>query len=205
MLKIDKSKMTPDERAAYEDIIKKYAVDEEVEKKKTPPAQEDEIDEEDETEKKKPGCKKSVTPSTEEDDIYKGLHPLVKAQMEAFQKRCEDLETSELTEVAKRYEIIGKKPEELVPTLKSLRAAGGTAYDDMISLLDSMVSTVQESGVFSEIGKSRGADDSSGTEAIAKVRAAAAEIKKLRPELTDAQAMDEAFLTHPELINEFDK
>lgn len=206
MLKIDKSKMTPEERAAYEEIIKKYAVEEEsIEKKKTPPTQEEEIEEEEEAEKKKPGCKKSVTPTPADDDIYKGMHPEVKAEIESLRKFREEAETRELTEVAKRYEIIGKKPEELVPTLKSLRAAGGTAYDDMIGILDSMVSTVQESGVFSEIGKSKGADDASGTEVIAKVRAAAAEIKKSRPELTEAQAMDEAFLAHPELINEFDK
>ena len=37
------------------------------------------------------------------------------------------LENRELEAVAGKYEIIGKKKEELVPMLKSLRAAGGTA------------------------------------------------------------------------------
>ena len=73
------------------------------------------------------------------DDIYKGLHPAVKAEIEALRKYREAAENKEFMEVAKKYEIIGKKPEELAPVLKSLRNAGGTAYDDMISTLDSMV------------------------------------------------------------------
>lgn len=207
MLKIDKTKMTPEDRIAYEEIVQKYAAKEEMlEKEKTLPAEEaEEIDEEEETEKKKPGCKKSVTQPSLEDDIYKGLHPAVKAEMEALRKFREDAETRELTEVAKKYEIIGKKPAELVPTLKKLRTAGGSAYEDMLGILDSMVATVQEAGVFGEIGKSRGNEDVSGVEALAKVRTQAAEIRKSRPELTEAQAMDEAFLAHPELIHEFDK
>lgn len=212
MLKIDKSKMTPEERAAYDEIIKKYAVDSEEEpvgKKTTvkPEDNEDEIEDE-ETEKgcrEKTPTKKSASEAGE-GDIYKGLHPAVRAEMEALRKFREDAETKELTEVAKKYEIIGKKPEELVPTLKSLRAAGGTAYDDMIGLLDATLNAVQQSGVFGEIGKSReGTGGTTREEAVTKVRAKAAEIKKSKPGLTDAQAMDEAFLANPELLAELDR
>ena len=38
--------------------------------------------------------------------------------------------------------------------LKSLRATGGTAYNDMIAVLDATVEAVNKSGVFSEVGKS---------------------------------------------------
>ena len=38
--------------------------------------------------------------------------------------------------------------------LKSLRATGGTAYNDMIAVLDATVEAVNKSGVFSEDGKS---------------------------------------------------
>lgn len=213
MLKIDKSKMTPEERAAYDEIVKKYAVDSEkepVDKKATvnPEENEDEIEDE-ETEK---GCgakkqtKKSAFSDTDEEDIYKGLHPLVRAEMESLKKFREDAENRELAEVAKKYEIIGKKSEELVPMLKSLRAAGGTAYDDMIRILDATLNTVQQSGVFGEIGKSReGTAGTTREETIAKVRTKVAEIKKSRPGITDAQAMDEVLLGNPELLAELDK
>ena len=106
------------------------------------------------------GCGKTSTKKSlfgqndPEEDIYKGLHPAVKAELEALKKYRENAENREFMEVAKKYEIIGKKAEELAPVLKSLKDAGGTAYDDMISTLDSMVAMADNSGIFSEIGKS---------------------------------------------------
>lgn len=222
MVKIDKSKMTPEERAAYEEMIQKYAVEMEedpVGKKGEPSGtsgkekDEDEIGDEDDEEeakkkqdKKKTMAQKSVAPAQEDDDIYKGIHPMVKAEIEALKKFREEKETQELEAVAKKYEIIGKKPEELVPTLKSLRAAGGTAYNDMIGILDAAVNVVEQSGAFNEIGKSgHGGTVATEAEAIEKAKAKAAEIKKARPELTEAQAMDEALLANPELRKELDK
>ena len=79
------------------------------------------------------------------EDIYKGLHPAVKAELEELKKFREDAEERELTEIAKKYAIIGKKEEELVPMLKGLRAAGGTAYQDMVAILDQAVDTVEKS------------------------------------------------------------
>lgn len=215
MIKIDKSKMTPEERAAYNEMIKKYAVDTEddsVNKKKPPldNEEEDEIDDEEEDAKKKQGdkktpTKKSAAPMEEGEDIYKGIHPAVRAEIEALRKFREDAESQELANVAKKYEIVGKKPEDLIPTLKSLRAAGGTAYNDMISILDAAVSAVEHSGAFEEIGKSgHGSMDSTEGEAIQKARAKAAEIRKVRPELTEAQALDEALLANPDLLKKLD-
>lgn len=217
MLKIDKSKMTPEEREAYEEIVKKYAVEsEEDQKKKKPPVKpednEEEIEEEEEdTKKGKRSCKKSFSSDPEgnegeTDDIYKGIHPAVRKEIEELRKFRENAENRELTDIAKKYEVIGKKPEELVPTLKSLKAAGGTAYDDMIATLDSMVDVMKQSGVFGEIGKSRSGDPSaSREEAFAKARVQAAEIRKSRPEISMAQAMDEVLLANPELLAELDK
>lgn len=203
MMKVDKSKMSPEDRAAYEAIIAKYASEEEtVEKAGTEP----ESGEEEEGVEKKKGCPKAKTTELEggADDIYKGLHPAVRAEIESLKKYREAAEEKELHTVAKKYEIIGKKADELVPTLKSLRAAGGTAYDDMIGILDSMVAAVEQSGVFSEIGKSReGGSDS--TSAIEKARAQAMELRKSRPELTEAAALDEVLLSNPEFRSEWDK
>ena len=217
MIKVDKSKMTPEERATYEELIKRYGVDTEgddppVVEKKTDAKDEcgeDEIDDDEEKGKPTPAKKSSSQPldtEPEGEDVYKGLNPIVKAELEALKKFREDAETEKLMSVAKKYEIIGKRPEELVPTLKALKEAGGTAYNDMIGVLDSMVDAMENSGVFGEIGKSReGSLDTTREEAVAKARAKAAEIRKSRPELTEAQAMDVAFLEDPGLLEALDR
>lgn len=219
MIKIDKSKMTPEERAAYDELIKKYAVEtggepgpepESVGKKGSPP-EEDDIEDEEEKEKGgKAPAKKSAhpedTPDGGENDVYKGIHPAVRAEIESLKKFKEEAELKELMGIAKKYEIIGKKPEELAPILKSLKEAGGTAYNDMIGILDSMVDAIDSSGVFGEIGKSREGDpEPTREETVAKARAKAAEIMKGNPGLTEAQALDQAFLSDPELMAAFDK
>lgn len=135
-MKIDKSKMTQAELLILEDIEKRYGVADD-------PAQTEQ------TPEGKPAVTKSVekpeqnqeTPADGE-DIYKGLNPAVKAEIEALRKFREDAENRELEAVAGKYEIIGKKKEELVPMLKSLRATGGTAYNDMIAVLDATVEAV---------------------------------------------------------------
>ena len=89
--------------------------------------------------------------------------------------------------------------------LKSLKAAGGTAYNDMISVLDTNLATIQKSGVFGEIGHTGGVSNSGESEAIAKMRTKVAEVRKNNPNLTEAQAMDQVLLSDPELLKEFDK
>ena len=116
----------------------------------------------------------------------------------------DQVETQQLTAVAKKYELLGKKPEELVPLLKSLKAAGGTAYDDMISVLDSNLAAIEKSGVFSEIGK-RGTESGAGDNAWGKIEAAAQEIIKSKPGMRWADAVDAACLAHPELVQEYEK
>ena len=50
-------------------------------------------------------------PQDVQDDIYKGLHPAVKAELEHLRKAVNAQEDRELAAVAKKYEVIGKKPE----------------------------------------------------------------------------------------------
>ena len=65
-----------------------------------------------------------MAPATE--DIYAGLHPLVAAELQRLQKRADEADEKNWQRLTKKYEIIGKKPEELVPVLKSLKNAGGS-------------------------------------------------------------------------------
>lgn len=135
----------------------------------------------------------------EQDDIYKGLHPAVKAELEHLRKAVNAQEDRELAAVAKKYEVIGKKPEELVPVLKSLK--GTSAYDEMISVMDAAVDAVEKSALFTEIGKTgHGTGD-----AMKQANEKAAEIMKADPDLSHAQALDRAFQQNPELAAQVEK
>ena len=103
--------------------------------------------------------------------------------------------------------MLGKKPEELVPVLKSLKAAGGTAYNDMIGVLDANLEAVQKSGAFSEIGK-RGGDHSHATtgadDAWSQIEKRAEEIRKSAPTMDYYEAIDQACQQNPELVHEYE-
>ena len=160
-MKIDKSRLTEAEKAFLESIEKRYGTGEEA------PAQESGAagqgadsspasDAAGQGESSWDSVSKSgnAAEGNAQDDIYKGIHPAVRAELEGLKKFREAAEEKELAEVAKKYAIIGKKEDELVPLFKSLRSVGGTAYNDMIAVLDQTVEAVEKSGVFSEIGKS---------------------------------------------------
>lgn len=197
--RIDKSKMTEAERNIYETLEKKYGVeadDSAVQKKQ-------EVDEK--VEKKATTQANAGEPEKNEgqEDVYKNLHPAVKAEIESLKKFKEEAENRELNEIAKKYEIIGKKPEELVPTLKSLKAAGGSAYADMIAILDQTVETVEKSGVFAEIGKSGHGTNENTAEA--KIGTIAKGYMEKDPSMSYNRAVAKAWEDNPELLDEYDE
>lgn len=183
----DTSKMTPEEKATYEDFAKRFGS----EGTTTPAAP-----------AAAPTTPAAPAAEPQADDVYKGLHPMVKTELENLRKFREESALRELTEVAKKYTLLGKKPEELAPVLKSLKDAGGTAYADMIGILDSNLATIEKSGVFGEIGK-RG--NSSTDDAWGKIEAAATEIMKSKADMRWADAIDAACMKHPELVEQYEK
>lgn len=213
-MKIDKSKLTDAEKAFLESIEKRYGTeDEQIQSQDnnltTPAAQAEGVQTESvitksvtQTEQPLQTKEQSILPSNQQvnepDNIYKGLHPAVAAELEELKKFKQAAEDRELSDIAKKYAIIGKKEEELVPLFKSLKAAGGTAYKDMIAVLDQAVETVEKSGAFSEIGKS-GHNSDFGSEAWAEAEAKAVELRKSKTGLSMAQALDEVFINNPEL------
>lgn len=210
-MKIDKSKLTDAERVFLENIEKRYGVDEgdntvdggasaPLEQLLPPVSTEPTVVKS--VTQPVPNVVASVVQTEEPDSIYKGLHPAVRAELESLKKFREDAEARELTEVAKRYVIIGKKEEELVPMLKSLKAAGGTAYNDMIAVLDQAVAAVEKSGVFSEIGKS-GHGSTAGA-AEAKIETIAKGYMEKNSSLDYAAAVARAWEDHPELMSEYE-
>lgn len=216
MIKIDKSKMSDEERAQYEALVAKYKVDDEsgeteegIEKKAKTQPKVDPEDNEEEVEDEKPEGKKCKTAKSkdEPEDLYKGLNPAVKAELESLKKFKDDMETRQLTEVAKKYEILGKKPEELVPTLKSLKAAGGTAYNDMIAMLDSTVEMTKQSGMFDEVGKSNHGQAPAGiqkSQAECKIDSIAKSYMEKDPNMGYTMAVAKAWAEHPDLYDEYE-
>lgn len=173
-MNFDMDKMTPEERKQIEELHKRYGVEE---------------------------IKETAPRASEPEDIYKGVNPAVMAEIEELRKFKQSIEEKQVLDVAKRYEILGKKPDELAGVLKSLKAVGGTAYDDMISMLDSAAQAVEQSKVFGEIGK-RGVTGSDNP--WAKIEAAASEIVKSNAGMSYADAIDKACLEHPELLKAYE-
>ena len=211
-MKIDKSKLTDAERAFLENIEKRYGMDEgdntvdggasaPVEQLLPPAFTEPTVVKS--GTQPVPNVVASIVQTNEPDSIYKGLHPAVRAELESLKKFREDAEARELTEVAKRYVIIGKKEEELVPLLKSLKAAGGTAYSDMIAVLDQAVAAVEKSGVFSEIGKSGHGSNAAGA-AEAKIETIAKGYMEKDSSLDYTAAVAKAWEDNPELMSEYE-
>ena len=125
------------------------------------------------------------------------------AELIALRKQADAAQEEILYNVAKKYEIIGKKPEELVPTLKALQAAGGTAYDDMIGVLDGAVAAVEKSGLFGEVGK-RGVGATGGTDAWSQIEKKAEEFRKSNATLSYAESIDAACVQNPDLVHEYE-
>lgn len=189
-MKIDKSKMTEAERAFLDSIEKRYGCEEAPEATAPTNPQEG-------VAKAAPKAPEASTPPTDAEDIYKGISAEVKAEIESLKKFKADAEDNAIRAVAKNYEIIGKKEEDLFPILKSLKATSEAAYDQMVSALDDAKATVEKSGAFTEIGKS--GTGSAGAGAWDQAEAKASEIMKNRTGITHAQALQEVFAQDPEI------
>ena len=212
-MKIDKSRLTDAERAFLDSIEKRYGTEEEAAVENGFIAAGASAGQPSCFVHAEPAVTKSVmqptaeavsAPQAEEpDSIYKGLHPAVRAELEGLKKFREEAEAREIAEVAKKYAVIGKKEDELVPLFKSLRAAGGTAYNDMIAILDQTVAAVEKSGVFSEIGKSGHGSGTAGA-VEAKIEGIAKGYMEKDSSLDYASAVAKAWEDNPELMDEYE-
>lgn len=194
-MKFDKSRMTPAERAFLEQIEKNYGSEEAQESQPANAAPATGTNPEGVTKSTKQP--ETAQEPQEADDIYKGMTPAAKAELEALKKFREEAEDRELHAVAKSYEIIGKKDEELFPILKSLKASSQAAYDNMISALDSAKAAVEKSGVFAEIGKS--GNGTMNSDPWAEAESKAVELMKNRSGINKNQALEAVFDSDPDL------
>ena len=108
-----------------------------------------------------------------------------------FEEYVEKAEDAELMKVATKYEILGEDATRLTATLKKMKAAG--VYDEYVGKLDRELALVEKQGTFSELGKVGAGSAAVSVEKIAK------KIQDAEPSLTWRQALDKAFVAHPEL------
>lgn len=127
-----------------------------------------------------PEAKILLTKRDAHDNILQRLSDKLAAQIQKF-------EEAEFLQVAKRYEILGEKAEELAPELKKLKDADPAAYDLLIKKFDTALELYQKAGTFEEIGKS-------GTQGGDDVRKLAAQIQKAE-NLSERWALDKAYQT----------
>ena len=211
MAKIDKSKMSADDLNTYNAIIAKYAVNEHenpegVGKANVDPDKNKETAEEKGGEEENEKTTKKSIHETEngEADIYKGIDPRIKAEIEGLKKFKAEAETRELNAVAKKYEAIGKKAEDLVPQLKKAKDAG--MYDEMISLLDGQLAMQRQSGLFTEVGKSNhGSSKVTKNDINTKVETIAKGYMEKDPSISHTSAIAKAWNNNPDLFKEYDE
>jgi len=193
-MKIDRSRMTPEEQATLAEFEKKYGVADE-----TQPGAAD-------------GAQPSPPLAQQPQETGTGLHPDVAKALAEFQELTKrqsaevealkkSLEIQKLTAAAQKYEVLGKKAPELAEKLYELKKAGGTVYEDYVALLDENLAALTKSGLFGEIGSSR--QGSAGTEQSLGIKAR--EIQKAAVDgMTTPEAIVKAFEENPELAAQYE-
>lgn len=199
---IDKSRFNDEQLAQYEALVAigKAEVDPEANKgemnPETPPVV---------PPKKNPTKKEDDEPMEKSAPAEFELPAFVKDAIAKSEKFIEEQQKKEQVDLAKKYDILGQKPEELGAQLYELKKSNEEMYKTCIAMLDSQVALIEQSPLFAEIGKSGNAGGSynglSGAEA--KVDAKAKEIMKADPNMSYTAAIAKAW-EDPDLAAEYD-
>ena len=161
-----------------------------------------------EAETAEPVEEETPAPSVSKKAVRKSAVSKSSAYRKLFEKQQENLATlqkrfdmQELTEIAKKYEVIGEDPEELAESLYEMKQAGDGIYKSYIANLDKMVNLYEKSSVFGEIGKSFGGNVENNPEA--RVEQIAKSYMESDPSLNYIDAKAKAWSDHPELALEY--
>ena len=137
----------------------------------------------------------------DEDDVI-----VAKAESEELKNEVAELKKAlamkDMEAVAKEYAILGKDTVELAKSLYAMKQAGPEVYEEFVGALNIAKAERENSGMFTEIGKSR-TENAGG--AVNKIEAKAAEIMKADPSLSKVQAIAKAWEDNPELVREYDE
>lgn len=187
-MKFEKSKMSPVELLALEELEKKYAVQEPAISSASAEQGGDPVP-----------AEPAGTPAVEKNSTSNG-QDVAKAMAE-IEKLREEALLQKMTAVSQKYTPLGKKAEELAPILVTMHKAGEEAYNSYVTTLDDSLNLIEKTGLFSEAGSSRPGDIG---ESWGKVEAAASALMKSEPNLTYEQAIVKAGEMNPELISEYE-
>lgn len=179
-MKIDKSRFTAEELEQYTALIAKGRVDEEEFEN------EEDYEEEEEVE-----AKKSME-----------MHPEVAKALEEMKAITKSMEMKEMTEIAKKYSLLGKKEDELAETLYNMKKSSPDSYNEYIAVLDQSMALVEKNGTFTEIGKSSRGMAGGTTEA--KIESIAKSYMEKDPELDYSMAVMKAWENNPDLMAAYD-
>ncbi len=227
-MKIDKSKFSAEELAQYEALIAKAIVpeDEPDGAGGKPDAGKGELIGKGETSiggtmesvgKSEAPAAGETEPSKQEDvgkaqEAAEGTEPAQKsapapelvAAMDRLEKLEKKIELGQLTEVAKKYAILGEKEDKLAETFYRLEKSDPESYKAYVALLDKQLELINKSGLFTEIGKS-GSGAGTGGSVVDRIEAAAGEIQKADPSMSHAAAVAKAWNDNPALAAEYDE
>lgn len=198
---IDKSRFNDEQRAQYEALVAigKAEVD--------PEANQEEVVDD----VPAAPAKKKTTEKAEVENMDKSapaefeLPDFVKDAIAKSEKFIEEQQKKEMVDLAKKYDVLGLKPDELGPKLYEMKKSNEAMYDTVIATLDSQVALVEKSPLFAEIGKSGNAGGSynglSGS--AAKAEAKAQELMKSDATMDYDTAIAKAW-EDPDLMAEYD-
>lgn len=194
-MRIDKSRFTEEELELYNGLIAKGLVEDDDEDY-VPEAKKEEAPEAEEVEEDEVEKSEDVEKS---DDVQKALNEAL-AEMEELKK---SMEMKELTNIAKKYTVLGKKEDELAQTLYEMKKTSQDIYDSYIAVLDQSADIVEKSGMFVEIGKSS-RNTTAGGDVLTRIESIATEIQKAEPSMNRTGAIAKAWEQHPELAEEYE-
>jgi hypothetical protein len=149
-------------------------------------------------------------PADTEDEILKALPEAARALVlkakkaeadatAALAKAREAQDTAEA--IAKAKTLNFGKPEDVGPLL--MRVAKGMTTTDDAATLEQLLKSAGEVASKSPLFKAHGTPGNQGDDPEALLKQKASEIKKARPELSEAQAYDAALAAHPDLYSAY--
>lgn len=183
---VDKSLLTPEEAAMLDQLVAKAT---------TKPTNEPEPT---------PG---KVDPAKAQEEDKDEVPPAVKKALEEVENLKKSYEMKALVDVAKKYEVLGKKADEEAKILYDLKKSGEGNYNAYISALDAQLDLVEKSGMFAEIGKSGNFNYSAvaKSEPETKVETIAKGYMEKDPNLSYTDAVAKAWENNPELFAAYEE
>lgn len=184
---VDKSLLSPEEAAQLDALIEKAC----------------------KTEKGEPKAGK-VNPAAAQQEMGDDMDddempPAVKKALAEVDEMKKSYEMNALTDVAKKYEVLGKKADEEAKILYDLKKSGEANYNAYIAALDAQVE--MKKGLFEEIGKSGNYNYSpvAKSEPETKVEEIAKGYMEKDPSLDYNTAVAKAWENNPQLMAAYDE